>query len=226
MKVDVLHQPDSTIAHLMLDPNEQIICEAGSMVAMSGDIQPNTTLLQGKGGGLWGGIKRLAALESLFLSTFTTTSRPGDIYIAPKLMGDIVAHELTSAGLVVQASGYLAHTPYVTVDVGVRGLKNLLGGESLFWLNVGGSGLLLLCSFGAIYEVEVSGEYIVDSGHIVAFEPTLNYTLGKANKGWGGFFLGGEGIVCRFQGHGKLYCQTHNPGSFGRMVGSRLPPRG
>ncbi|WP_017328181.1 TIGR00266 family protein [Synechococcus sp. PCC 7336] len=225
MKVDVLNQPDSTVAHITFDRNEQIVAEAGAMIAMSGHLEANTTLLQGKGGGLWGGLKRVLALESLFLSTFNTTSQPGEIYLAPKLPGDIAACELTPAGLVVQSSSYLASTPFVNIDVGVRGLKNLFAGESLFWLNVTGSGVVLLSSFGAIYEMEVNGEHTVDSGHIVAFEPSLNFTIGKVNSSWLGAFAGGEGFVCHFEGQGRLYCQTHNPGVFGRTIGSQLPPR-
>jgi uncharacterized protein (AIM24 family) len=83
----------------------------------------------------------------------------------------------------------------------------------------------LLSSFGAIYEVSVTGEYVVDSGHIVAFEDTLQFTMGKASKSLVGSFLGGEGLVCKFSGQGKLYCQSHNPPSFGKLLGPKLRPR-
>ena len=46
----------------------------------------------------------------------------------------------------------------------------------------------------------VDGEYIVDTGHIVAFNETLNFSLSKAGKSWMSSILGGEGLVCRFQG--------------------------
>ena len=76
-----------------------------------------------------------------------------------------------------------------------------------------------------IYEIDVDGEYIVDTGHIVAFENTLDYRITKVGDSWIGAFLGGEGLICRFQGRGKVYCQTHNARSFGRLIGSQLPPR-
>ena len=88
-----------------------------------------------------------------------------------------------------------------------------------------GNGDLFLNSFGAVYEVEVDGEYTVDTGHIVAYEDTLQFSVGKSNKSWIGSFLGGEGIVCKFQGQGKLYCQSHNPPGFGKIVGPKLKPR-
>ena len=67
--------------------------------------------------------------------------------------------------------------------------------------------------------------YTVDSGHIVAFEDTLEMKVGKASKSLVGSILGGEGLVCKFTGQGKLYCQTHNPPSFGQALGQNLKPR-
>jgi uncharacterized protein (TIGR00266 family) len=225
MKLEFLHRPDSAIAKVTLKPQEEIVAEAGAMVAMSGHMNVSTTLRKGKGGGVLGGIKRMMAGESLFMSVFRSGNREAEIYLAPKLMGDIVPYKLKGTDLVVQSTGYLASTPGVDIDLGFTGFKSLFSGESLFWLSMSGSGSVLLSAFGSIYEVEVDGEYVVDTGHIVAFERTLDYTISKGNNNWAAAFLGGEGFVCRFQGQGKVFCQTHNPGSFGRLVGSQLPPR-
>lgn len=225
MKLDILHQPDSSIAKIDMSPREELIAEAGAMVAMSGDIEVNTTLRRGKGGGVFGGLKRMLAGESLFLSVFRSGDRPAEIYLAPRLMGDLFAYQLSGKELVIQSTGYLACTPGVDIDLGFQGIKSIFSGESIFWLTASGSGLVLLSAFGGIYEVDVTGEYIVDTGHIVAFEKTLNFSITKAGSSWLGSFLGGEGFVCKFQGNGKVFCQTHNPGAFGRMVGSKLPPR-
>ncbi len=225
MKLDILHQPDSAVAHVQMDPREEIVAEAGAMIAMSGSLQASTTLKKGKGGGLLGGLKRVLAGESLFLSVFRTGETIGEIYLAPKLMGDILAYQLSGDGIVVQSTGYLASTPQVTIDIGFPGLKTLFSGESIFWLNISGNGMVLLSSFGAIYAIDVDGEYVVDTGHIVAFEKTLDFKIDKAGTSWIGSFLGGEGLVCRFKGRGKVYCQTHNSGAFGHEIGSRLPAR-
>ena len=83
----------------------------------------------------------------------------------------------------------------------------------------------MLSSFGAIYPVEVDGEYIVDSGHIVAFNETLDFTITKAGKSWIHSFLSGEGLVCKFKGKGTVWCQSHNPGSFGASLTPSLKPR-
>lgn len=225
MKVDILHQPDSAIAKIDMAPQEELVAEAGAMVSMSGHMNVNTTLRKGKGGGVFGGLKRILAGESMFLSVFRSGTQPAEIYLAPKLMGDILPYQLDAHDLVIQSTGYLASTPGVDLDLGFQGLKSVFSGESVFWLTASGSGLVLLSAFGGIYEIKVDGEYIVDTGHIVAFEKTLNFSITKAGSSWVGAFLGGEGLICRFQGQGRLFCQTHNPGAFGRLIGSQLPPR-
>ncbi len=224
MKVEILHQPDSAIAHIFMEPREEIVAEAGAMVAMT-EMNVSTTLRRGKGGGIMGGLKRMLAGESLFLSVFRSGGGAGELYLAPKLMGDIMSYQLTGTGLVVQSTGYLASTPQVDIELGFQGMKSLFSGESVFWLDISGSGLVLLNSFGAIYEIPVNGEYVVDTGHIVAFEKTLTFSIKKASSSLIGSFLGGEGLVCRFKGKGRLFCQTHNAAAFGQLIGSQLPPR-
>ncbi|MEM9214337.1 MAG: TIGR00266 family protein [Cyanobacteria bacterium P01_F01_bin.150] len=225
MKLDLLHQPDSAIAKITMAPQEELVAEAGAMVAMSPYMNVSTTLRQGKGGGILGGLKRMVAGESLFLSVFRSGNSDAELFLAPKLMGDILPYQLKGTELVVQSTGYMASTPQVDIDLGFQGFKSLFSGESLFWLSMSGSGVVLLSAFGAIYEIDVAGEYVVDTGHIVAFEKTLDFSISKANPSWIGSFLGGEGLVCRFRGQGKVFCQTHNPGAFGQLVGSKLPPR-
>ena len=225
MDVKILHQPDSAIAHITLSAGEELVAEAGSMIAMSGYINASTTLRQGKGGGILGGLKRMVSGESLFLSVFRSPTDGSKIFLAPKLMGDILVYQMTPTGLVVQASSYLASESNVDIDLGFQGFKSFFSGESIFWLDVSGYGSVLLTSFGTIYEVSVDGEYIVDTGHIVAFEKSLNFEITKAGSSWLGAFLGREGLVYRFKGQGRLFCQTHNPNAFGQMVGSQLPAR-
>jgi len=225
MNVEILHQPDSAIAKVILESGEELVAEAGCMIAMSGYINASTTLRQGKGGGILGGLKRLVAGESLFLSVFRSPKAGGEVLIAPKFMGDILLCQVTETGLVVQSTSYLASESNVDMELGFQGLKSVFSGESVFWLNITGNGYVILSSFGAVYEIPVDGEYIVDTGHIVAFEKSLNFEITKAGSSWMGAFLGGEGLVCKFIGQGKIYCQSHNAGAFGREVGSKLPPR-
>lgn len=225
MNIEILHQPDSAIARVTLNANEELVAQAGAMIAMNANINASTTLRQGKGGGILGGIKRVLAGESLFLSVFRSPVANSEIFLAPRLIGDLFTYDLNGQELIVQATSYLASEPNVDITIGFQGLKSFFSGESIFWLVLSGRGKALLTSFGGVYEIDVNGEYIVDTGHIVAFEKSLTFKIGKANSSWAGAIFGGEGLVCRFQGRGKLYCQTHNPGGFGATVGAKLPPR-
>lgn len=225
MDIELLHQPDSAIAKVTLNAGEELVAQAGAMVAMSDFINASTTLRTGKGGGILGGLKRLAGRESLFLSVFRCPISGGEVFVAPKLTGDMLIYNMQGQELIVQAASYLACASGVDIDLGFQGFKSLFSGESIFWLTISGYGPVLLNSFGGIYEIPVTDEYIVDTGHIVAFERSLDFSITKANPSWFGAFLGGEGFVCKFTGHGKVYCQTHNAGAFGRLVGSKLPPR-
>lgn len=225
MDIQILQQPDSSIAKITMNAQEELMAEAGTMVAMSDFINVSTTLRQGKGGGVLGGLKRMMAGESLFLSVFRCYQPNGEIFLAPRFIGDMIVYEMTGNELVVQSGSYLACASGIDIDLGFQGFKSLFSGESVFWLNITGFGAVILSSFGGIYEIDVDGEYIVDTGHIVAFEKTLDFKICKAGSSLLGSFLGGEGLVCRFFGKGKVFCQTHNPSSFGSLIGSQLPPR-
>ncbi len=87
-----------------------------------------------------------------------------------------------------------------------------------------GTVIALMTPLGAIpFRMHRLG--IVDTGHIVAFNETLDFTLSKAGKSWMSSLLGGEGLVCKFQGQGTVWCQSHNPKSFGQALGPKLKPR-
>lgn len=216
-----------TVAKLTLDAGESITCEVGAMVAMSGGFNVETSARnKGKKGGLMKGLKRMFAGENFFLNHFTATQAQQSLIIGPSMLGDIIHYPLTGGALIVQGSSWLASSTGIEVDATFQGVgKALFSGEGMFWVKCSGSGDLILNSFGAIHCVEVNGDYVVDTGHIVAYEDTLQFKLGKASKSLVGSFLGGEGLVAKFSGQGKLYFQSHNPPSFGKLLGPKLKPR-
>lgn len=227
MNIEILQQPDSAIAKITLNSGEELIAEAGSMIAMSGYINASTTLRKGKGGGIMGGLKRMLTGESLFLSVFRSPNSGGEVFLAPKMLGDLLHYQVSEPGIIVQATSYLASESNVDIGLGWQGFKSIFSGESIFWLDISGQGSVLLSSFGAIYEIPVNGEYIVDTGHIVAFEKSLSFEVTKAGSSWVGSLLGvgGEGLVCRFKGKGRIFCQTHNANAIGLLIGSQLPAK-
>jgi uncharacterized protein (TIGR00266 family) len=196
------------------------------MIAMSGDMSIETsTHTRSGGGGVLKAAKRMLSGESFFLNHFTAGGKGGEVWLATALPGDMMQYELDKDNLIVQGGSYVASEKGVNIDLGWQGFKSLLSGEGMFWIHLTGIGKILLNSFGAIYPVEVDGEYIVDTGHIVAFQETLDFKVTKAGKSWMSSFLGGEGLVCRFHGRGTVWCQSHNPSSFGHMLGPMLKTR-
>lgn len=225
MQIEFIHQPGNTAARVRLGPRETLTTEGGAMIAMSAHLGVETTTHQRGKGGLLKAVKRVFAGESFFLNHFSTTDLPGEIWLGSTLAGDMMRYALDNETLIVRSGAFVAVEQGVDIDSGWQGFKNFLSHEGLFWLRLSGRGQVILNAFGAIYPVEVDGEYIVDTGHIVAFNETLDFTLTKAGKSWISSMLGGEGLVCKFKGRGTVWCQSHNPGSFGRNLTGLLKPR-
>jgi len=205
---EVLHQPSFSLAVIKLQAEQSIQAEAGAMVSMSANVELQSQMK----GGLFGAIKRAAGGESAFVSTFTARGGPGEVTFAPGAPGDIAAIEMSNQSFFVQSTSYLAGDASLTVDTKWGGAKSFFGGEGLFVLLVQGQGLLLVSSFGAIHRrrLQAGERYVVDTGHLVAWEGTTQYTLRKAASGFFRSMMSGEGIVAEFIGPGELLIQTRN----------------
>lgn len=225
MDIELMHRPGNTAARVRLAQGEVCTSESGAMIAMSGNMGITTTTHKKGSGGLLKALKRMVAGESLFLNHFEPQGGAGEVWLGSTLAGDMMVYELENENLIVQGGSFVACEEAVNIDLGWQGFKSLLSGESVFWLHLKGRGKVVLSSFGAIYPVEVDGEYIVDSGHIVAFNETLDFSITKAGTSWLHSFLGGEGLVCKFKGKGTVWCQSHNPSSFGWALAPGLKPR-
>lgn len=225
MQVELVHRPGNTAAKIKLGAGETTVVEGGAMIAMSDNVSVQTTTHQKGGGGLLKGLGRMLAGESFFLNHYTAGAAGGEVWAAATLAGDMLQYDLKGENLIVQGGSFVACEPSVSIDLGWQGLKSLFSGERMFWVHLKGTGKVLLSSFGAIYPIAVSGETIVDSGHIVAFQETLTFKPTKAGKSWMQSFLGGEGIVLKFSGRGTVWCQSHNPRGFGRLLGPMLKKR-
>lgn len=226
MEVELLHQPGNAAARVRLAPRDECTAEGGAMISISSNTKVTTTTHKKGRGGVLKGVKRLIAGESFFLNHFTGGDGGSDILFGPTLPGDMLVHVLQEDEmLTVQAGSYVASEEPVDIDLGWQGLKTFFAGESLFWIRLRGPGKVILSSFGAIYPVRVDADYIVDTGHIVAFEDTLEFRLSKAGRSWIQSFLGGEGVVARFKGTGTVWCQSHSAHRFGTTVGPMLRAR-
>jgi uncharacterized protein (TIGR00266 family) len=219
------HQGAFALAVVQLQAEQSISAEAGAMVSMSGNVDLHSELK----GGVFGALKRAVGGESAFVSTFTAKGGVGEVTLAPGAPGDIAGIEMQGQAFMVQSSSYLAGDTSLQVDAKFGGAKSFFGGEGLFILNVSGAGLLLVSSFGAIYRrvLRPGEQYVIDTGHLVAWEGQMQYNIRKAAKS--GFFrsmMSGEGLVAEFTGPGEILIQTRNLAAFAGLLKPFFPSQG
>jgi uncharacterized protein (TIGR00266 family) len=222
MQVNVLYRPSQALAQVWLAPGESVSAESGAMVGMT----PNVAM-QTQSGGLMSGLKRMFGGESFFRNTFTAQGAQGEVLFATPLPGDIAVLDCgPSKQWSMQSGAFVASATTVQVATKSGGGRGFFGGVGLFVLEASGAGQVLVGGFGALDAIEVDGSMVIDTGHVVAWESSLSYSVGKSGGGWIASLLSGEGLVCTFQGRGTVYLQSRNAIEYGRSMGARLPPRG
>ncbi|HOM86809.1 MAG TPA: TIGR00266 family protein [Spirochaetota bacterium] len=210
MKYEILGKPDFPCVKINLNAGESIVAESGAMVAMSTNMEIKTE----SRGGIMKSLKRsVLGGESFFINTFTASDKAGEILLTSATMGDLEVIELSGNDIILSTHAFVCSSQSVSIDSTWGGFRAFFGGEGLFFLKASGSGTLFFSSFGAIHQIQLQGEYIVDTGHIVAFDPSVSFTIEKVG-GLKSLFLSGEGLVCRFSGSGRLWIQTRNQNSF------------
>ncbi|MBT9583700.1 TIGR00266 family protein [bacterium] len=227
MKASVIGTDSFQSLHVELSPGERFYSEAGKMVRCSTGVDIDVTI-QKKGGGIFGALKRMLSSDSFFSSSYTARGNgPQEVVIAPTMMGNVRVIEMRGDETWVTSGGsYLASGPEITSEAKWQGLgAGFLSGESLMYVHNSGVGFLAVEAFGTIHEVDVNGEFVVDTGHLVAFESSLQFSIGKVGGSWVKSFFSGEGFVMNFKGSGKLLIQSHNGSSFGGILGPLLPKR-
>lgn len=227
MHFEIQYNPAHSLATAHLQPGESVRAEATAMVSMSNNLEVETNTGPKGVGGFFKKLKRgVMGGESFFQNVFRATTSPAAVSLAPRLCGSMVVHELNGQHeLLIQGSSYVAAPDTVDIDSKFQGFKGFFSGESLFFLKASGHGPVLINAFGAIEVMELDGEVIVDTGHLVAFTEGISYKIEKAGSGWIQSYLSGEGLVLKMSGRGKLYIQSRNPNEFGKTVGGLLPAR-
>ncbi|MEU7629665.1 TIGR00266 family protein [Nocardia sp. NPDC049220] len=221
MKVQLRHNPASTIARCFLAGGEPMRVESGAMVAHSAGV----TLQAKAEGGILAGLKRsVLAGESFFVSTFTAPQQGGWVDVAPALPGDMLNLQISpDRPFFISRGGWIANSHGVQVESKWGGFANLFGGEGGFGLRAHGAGEIVVGVFGAIDVIDLqAGEPItIDTGHVVAYDLAMNFTIRRAVSGRSIQSLkSGEGFVFDFTGPGRVLLQTRNPGAFAAWAGS------
>ena len=219
MKYKIDCHPGYSYLEVELDEVDSISSEAGAMAWMDPAIQMETSTR----GGVFQGLKRsLLSGESFFQNTYTTTESGARLSLAPGPAGGIVAREMQGEEIFLQKGAYLASIGDISIDTKFDGLRGFFN-EGLFILRCSGTGTLFFNAYGDIQEVDVAGEYLVDNGYAVAWEPTLEYRLTKARRIRS--FLFGDQILLRFSGQGKVWVQSRCPHAFASWVHRYRPKK-
>jgi uncharacterized protein (TIGR00266 family) len=215
----ITHRPDFAMLRVQLAAGEKVLAEPSAMATMDTNID----LQSGLKGGLLKSIGRAFGGESMIVNTFTAKDGPGEVVFAPGPMGDMQHVRLQGDRVLLQRGAYVASSEGVEIDGKWEGFRGFFSGEGMVLLQARGDGDLWFNTYGAMLEIDVRDGYYVDTGYIVAFEDTLQYkvtvlpglSIGSKIKS---FLFGGEGLVCRFSGEGKLWIQTRTVNPFLRWI--------
>jgi len=211
---------DMQMVLVELDPGETVIAEAGAMnyledgivfeAKMGDGSQPD----QGLMGKLLSAGKRALTGESLFLTHFT--NRGGDkghVAFAAPFPGKIIAMDLAryNGEILCQKDSFLCAA--LGTEIGIALQRKLgagfFGGEGFILQRLRGDGLVFLHACGTIVERQLQGETLrVDTGCLVAFEPSIDYDIERAGN-LKSMFFGGEGLfLATLRGHGRVWIQS------------------
>jgi len=196
------------IASVSIEPNSYVNAEAGSMVYKTGNVEIDT---ETKGVGK--AIKRVLVGESLFLMKFKSVGGSGIAGFAGKFPGKIKPIELKSGQSIIAEKGaYLCSDSTVTLDLTtVRKLGPIFfGGEGFLLEEIKGPGTVLLHAAGDLVEYDLKkGERLdIDTSHLVAFDPTVDYDIRRVG-GIKTMVFGGEGLfLAQMTGPGRVILQS------------------
>ena len=192
------------VLEVNLQPGQEVVAEAGAMSWMDAHVQTKT---QARGGVLSSLKRAMLTGETLFQNSYFVEDRPGLVGLVAGSPGTIVPVELDGE-LFLEKGAYLASDPGVTLDTKFDGLKGLFN-EGLFVLRAQGRGTLFFNGYGDVREIEVDGDYKVDNGYAVAWDPSLSYRLVRSGRKIRSFLFSDQ-LILHFSGRGRLWVQSRS----------------
>ena len=214
---------DLQFVEVELDPNEATVAEAGGMMYMDDGIEMETIFgdgsKQGQSGGFLGALmgagKRLLTGESLFMTVFLNRShQKRRLAFGAPYPGKIVPIHLAEIGgeLIAQKDSFLAAAKGVSIGIAFQRKlgAGLFGGEGFIMQRLQGDGWAFVHAGGTLHERTLGpGEVIrVDTGCIVAFQPSVDYDIQFVGKIKSALF-GGEGLFfATLKGPGRIWLQS------------------
>ena len=213
------------VVEMTLRQGETVYTQSGGMAYQSDGISMKTNTR----GGIMKGIGRMFSGESMFMANYTAERDGAMVAFASTVPGNIMPIDLSksSEGLILQKGAFLCAEDNVETSVAFtkKFSAGFFGGEGFILQKAKGNGMLFLEVDGDIIAKELAdGEVLkVDTGNVVAFEPSVKYEI-ETVKGLGNIFLGGEGLfLTRLVGPGKVILQSQNFNEFIGKVSASIP---
>ena len=216
-----IYGDDMQYVEVELDPMEAAVAEAGGMMYMDDGIEMETVFgdasQQNSGflGTLVSAGKRLITGESLFMTVFQNRgSGKKRVAFGAPYPGKIIPAHLAELGgeLTVQKDGFLCAAKGVSVGIAFNRKigVGLFGGEGFIMQKLEGDGWAFLHAGGTIYQRDLGpGELLrVDTGCIVAFQPTVDFDIQYVGKIKSALFSGEGLFFATLRGPGKVWLQS------------------
>lgn len=202
---------DLQMVEIELDPQEGVRAEAGAMIYMGDGIEMQTS----SGGGLFKGFKRVVTGDSFFITSFINDGyKKSHVAFGAPYPGKIVPLDLGELGgtFLCQKDSFLCAARGIEIEVAFTKKigAGLFGGEGFILQRLEGQGMAFVHAGGTIIKKELSERETlrVDTGCIVAFEPTVDYDI-RFVGGFKNALFGGEGLfLANLKGPGIVYLQS------------------
>ena len=227
MKYEIIGKTVPAV-EITFDKGEAVYSQSGGMIWQTSGIEMKTNAK----GGVMKSLGRMFAGESISMNTYTALEEGAKIAFGTTAPGDLIPVNMDEHpnGFFIQKSAFLCAQPSIEVSIAFtkKFSAGLFGGEGFILQKATGNGHLFLEVDGDPIEKELAqGEVLkVDTGNVVAFEPTVSYEI-ETVKGLGNIFLGGEGLfLTKLVGPGKVILQSQNFGEFIGKVASHIPSKG
>lgn len=212
---------DMQMVQVELDPGESVVAEAGAMTYMEQGINFEARMgdgsepEQGLFGKLLGAGKRALTGESVFMTHFTNLGRGKQhVAFAAPYPGKIIPMDLAEIPgneILCQKDSFLcaAYGTQIGISFQRRLGTGFFGGEGFILQRLRGDGMCFVHACGTIIERELKNETLrVDTGCLVAFEPTVDYDIERAGN-LKSMFFGGEGLfLATLSGSGRVWLQS------------------
>ncbi|HLG23101.1 MAG TPA: TIGR00266 family protein [Candidatus Manganitrophaceae bacterium] len=222
-----------------LDPSEAAVAEAGGMMYMENGVEMETIFGDGSQqksgfmGALMGAGKRLLTGESLFMTIFMNRSAgKKKVAFSSPYPGKIIPLDLSELGgrMICQKDAFLCAAKGVSVGIAFQKKLGvgLFGGEGFIMQKLEGDGLAFVHAGGTLSEKNLApGEMIrVDTGCIVALQPSVSYDIEYVGKIKSALF-GGEGLFfATLRGPGKVWMQSLPLSRLANRLYSAMPRMG